>query len=64
MSKQTPLIKHPKMRMERLVYGTFISFLGCLWLAAELGWVQVTIPLGPIIIILLGFTMLLPWLEK
>ncbi|HIH18831.1 TPA: hypothetical protein HA225_02540 [Candidatus Micrarchaeota archaeon] len=56
--------KHPKMRKERIAYGILISALGCLWLADELGWLSTTLPLGPIIVILLGFTMLLPWLEK
>ncbi len=49
---------------ERIAYGIFISALGCLWLAAEIGWVNVTFPIGPIIIILLGFMMMLPWLKK
>jgi len=49
---------------ERLAYGIFISALGCLWLAAEIGWIPTSIPLGPIIIILLGFTMFLPWLKE
>lgn len=49
---------------ERTAYGILISALGCLWLAAEMGWVQITVPIGPIIIILVGITMFLPWLKE
>jgi len=53
-----------KMRKERMAYGIFISALGCLWLASDLSWVDIRIPLGPIIVILIGFAMFLPWLEQ
>ncbi len=55
---------HSQMRKERIAYGIFICALGCLWLAAEMGWVRTGLPLGPIITIMLGLTMLLPWLNK
>ncbi len=61
-------VKHVKVThhhiKERVAYGLLISALGCLWLAVELGWLPSTVPVGPIIIILLGFTMFLPWLRK
>ena len=56
--------KHPVMRKERIAYGIFISALGCLWLAAELDWIQTSLPIGPITVIVIGFAMLLPWVEK
>ena len=51
---------------ERVAYGIFVSALGCLWLATELhlGGLYITAPIGPFIIIIIGFTMLLPWLHK
>lgn len=64
VAKERAAAKHPQIRKERIAYGIFISALGCLWLAEEIGWLPLTLPLGPIIIILLGFFMLLPWLEK
>lgn len=68
MPREIKHVKHPQIRKERLAYGIFISALGCLWLASEIGWLQgwlqITLPLGPIIIILIGFFMMLPWLEK
>ena len=55
---------HAHMRKERIAYGLFISALGCLWLAAELGYFQTNVPIGPIIVIIFGFTMMLPWLKN
>ena len=52
---------HPK---ERIAYGIFVSALGALWLAAEMKWVETTLPIGPFIIIIIGFTMFLPYLKK
>ncbi len=49
---------------ERMAYGILISALGCVWLASEMGWLQTSIPLGPIIIIILGITLFLPWLKE
>jgi len=56
--------KQQSMKRERIAYGIFISALGCLWLAAEMNWISVPLPIGPIIIILLGFMMFLPWLNS
>lgn len=56
--------KGHSMKRERIAYGVFISALGCLWLAVEMGWIASPLPVGPIIIILLGFTLLLPWLNQ
>ncbi|MCX8175497.1 MAG: hypothetical protein N3E51_04815 [Candidatus Micrarchaeota archaeon] len=53
----------PHHAKERIAYGIFISALGCLWLAAETGLIQTSVPIGPVIIIILGFTMFLPWLK-
>lgn len=49
---------------ERIAYGIFVSVLGCLWLVSELGWIKTTFPIGPFIIIIVGFAMMLPWLKK
>ncbi|MCX8198237.1 MAG: hypothetical protein N3F07_03550 [Candidatus Micrarchaeota archaeon] len=51
-------------RRERMAYGIFISALGCLWLAAEVGWVSTGVPIGPISVILIGIAFFLPWLKK
>lgn len=61
-AKKAPKKQH-SIKRERIAYGIFISALGCLWLASEMGWVSVPFPIGPIIVILLGFTMFLPWLN-
>lgn len=51
-------------RKERIAYGIFVTALGCLWLASELGWFSTPLPVGPIVAIIIGFTMMLPWLKS
>jgi hypothetical protein len=64
MPKAKPLILDQQHAKERMAYGIFVSALGCLWLAAELKWINTTFPIGPSIIIIIGFTMFLPYLKK
>ena len=59
-----PVVVGAHHAKERIAYGIFISVLGCLWLASELGWIKTTFPIGPFIVIIIGFAMMLPWLEK
>lgn len=51
-------------RKEFLAYGMLVSALGCIWLASELGILKTTVPIGPVIIIVIGLAMLLPWIKK
>lgn len=62
--KEIGHVEHRRhMKKERMAYGIFVSAMGCLWLVSELGWIETTAPIGPVIIILIGFTMMLPWLK-
>ncbi|MCX6772733.1 MAG: hypothetical protein NTV88_03100 [Candidatus Micrarchaeota archaeon] len=65
-SKKKPVEVSEQHAKERIAYGIFVSVLGCLWLATEMhiGGLTTTAPIGPFIIIIIGFTMLLPWLHK
>jgi hypothetical protein len=50
-------------KKERIAYGVLIAALGCLWMAVELGWLSSGMPIGPIIVIIIGFAFFLPWLK-
>ena len=65
-AKKKPIQVGEHHAKERIAYGIFVSALGCLWLATEmhLGGLNITAPIGPFIIIIIGFTMMLPWLKK
>jgi len=62
--KEPARTARPKMRKAGIAYGIFVSLLGCLWLSAELGWIQTGVPIGPISIILIGFVIILLWIEE
>jgi len=51
-------------RKEGVLYGIMVCALGGIWLAQEIGAIRTGLPMGPIIIIVIGFLMLLPWLKK
>jgi len=51
-------------RKEGVLYGIMVCTLGGIWLAQEIGAIKTNLPIGPIIIIVIGFLMLLPWLKK
>ena len=51
-------------RKEGLIHGLLVCALGAIWLAQEMGIIKADVPAGPIIIIVIGFLMLLPWLKK
>ena len=51
-------------RKEGLLYGLLVCALGGIWLAQEIGAIRTNVPMGPIVIIVIGFLMLLPWLKK
>ncbi len=51
-------------RREGLLYGLLVCALGGIWLAQEIGAIRTNVPMGPIVIIVIGFLMLLPWLKK
>jgi len=47
-----------------VLYGVLVCTLGGIWLAQELGAIKADVPIGPIIIIVMGFLMMLPFLRK
>ena len=49
---------------EHFGYGMLITLFGCLWLAQELGWIEIGVPMGPLIAIMIGLSFILPWLKK
>jgi apolipoprotein N-acyltransferase len=49
---------------EGVLYGIMVCALGSIWLAQEIGTIQSDVPIGPIVVIAVGFLMLLPWLKK
>jgi len=51
-------------RKEGMLYGIMVCALGSSWLAQEIGAIKTDVPIGPIIIIVIGILMLLPWLKK
>ena len=51
-------------RKEGVLHGVLVCALGGIWLAQEMGVIRTDVPTGPIIIIIIGFLMLLPWLKK
>jgi hypothetical protein len=51
-------------RKEGVLYGIMVCALGGIWLAQEIGAIKTNVPIGPIIIIVIGFLMLLPWLKR
>ncbi len=53
-----------RIRKERIAFGMLIILLGCAWLAAEVGMIKTTLPIGPIVAIIIGFAMFLPWIRQ
>lgn len=51
-------------RKEGVLYGLLVCALGSIWLAQEIGAIKTELPIGPVIIIVIGFLMLLPFLKK
>jgi hypothetical protein len=51
-------------RKEGVLHGMLVLTLGAIWLAQEVGIIATGLPIGPIIIIAMGFIMILPWLKK
>lgn len=51
-------------RKEGVLYGLLTCTLGGIWLAQEIGVIRTGMPIGPIIIVVIGFLMLLPNLKK
>lgn len=51
-------------RKEGVLYGLLVCALGSVWLAQELGAIKTDLPIGPVIIIVVGFLMMLPFLRK
>jgi hypothetical protein len=51
-------------RKEGVLYGLLVCALGSIWLAQEIGAIKTNLPMGPVVIIVIGFLMLLPWLKK
>lgn len=49
---------------EYFSYGILVTLFGCLWLADELGWFHSVVPMGPLIAIIIGLSLLLPWLKE
>ncbi|VVC01620.1 Uncharacterised protein [uncultured archaeon] len=44
-------------------YGVLITFFGCIWLCQELGWLNIGVPMGPLLAIMIGLSLLLPHLK-
>jgi hypothetical protein len=51
-------------RKEGVLHGILVCALGGIWLAQSIGAIQADVPMGPVIIIVIGFLMLLPWLKR
>ena len=51
-------------RKEGVLHGVLVCALGGIWLAQEMGVIRADVPTGPVIIIVIGFLMLLPWLKR
>lgn len=51
-------------RKEGVLYGLLVCTLGGIWLAQEMGVIRTGVPVGPIIIVVIGFLMLLSSLKK
>jgi len=51
-------------RKEGVLHGIMVCALGGIWLAQSIGAIKADVPMGPIIIIVVGFLMILPWLKK
>jgi len=51
-------------RKEGVLHGVLVCALGSIWLAQEIGAIKTDVPIGPIIIIVMGFLMMLPFLRK
>ncbi|MFA6214153.1 MAG: hypothetical protein WC717_02645 [Candidatus Micrarchaeia archaeon] len=49
---------------EGVLYGILVCTLGSVWLAQEIGTIRTDVPIGPIVAIVIGFLMLLPWLKR
>jgi hypothetical protein len=66
MAKQGSARRAPEneRRKEGVIYGLLVCTLGSIWLAQEMGVVETGVPIGPIIIIVVGFLMMLPWLDS
>ncbi|MCX6771111.1 MAG: hypothetical protein NTX79_03580 [Candidatus Micrarchaeota archaeon] len=60
-AQETP---EAERRKEGVLHGILVCALGGIWLAQEIGTIKTDVPFGPIIIIVIGFLMLLPWLKK
>lgn len=63
MAKNQPF-NLASMKNERIALGMLVSLLGCVWLAAETGVVKTTLPIGPVVAIITGFAIFLPWIKK
>jgi len=62
--KSQGLAQGAENRKEGVLHGLLVCALGGIWLAQEIGAIKASLPIGPIIIIVIGFLMLLPWLKK
>ena len=64
MKKAQDITLASENRKEGVLHGLLVCALGGIWLAQSIGAIKTTVPMGPIIIIVIGFLMLLPWLKK
>jgi len=64
MKRMQAITPAAENRKEGVLYGIMVCALGGIWLAQEIGAIKTNVPIGPIIIIVIGFLMLLPWLKK
>ena len=62
--KKIAKTEHDWEKAEKTGYGVLVSALGCIWLLAETGYLQTNIPMGPLIIIIIGLATILPALRN
>jgi hypothetical protein len=51
-------------RRELIGAGMLVAVLSSLWLFAEIGVIKTSIPVGPIVMMIAGFAMMVPNLRK
>ena len=61
--KQAPFVSSSK-RSEQIGAGMLIAVLGMIWLAAELGAIKTSVPIGPLSLIIAGLALAAPHLRK
>lgn len=64
MKRAADVAPEAERKKEGVLYGIMVCTLGGIWLAQEIGAIRTDLPIGPIIIIVIGLLMILPFLKK